>query len=95
MTEYESWRVFSSSMFRMKSEQMSERTETLLSEALLLSEAERAKLAEELLDSLDGSPSDYASMTEEELIAELDRRSKELREHPERGIPWEQVKEMQ
>ncbi len=73
---------------------MSERYSALLTEALKLSEDERAALADELLDSLDGPPSDIDGMTDEEFKAELDRRAEELRQHPERAIPWEQVKEM-
>ena len=33
-------------------------------------------------------------LSEEEFKAELDRRSAELREHPERAIPWEEVEKM-
>jgi putative addiction module component (TIGR02574 family) len=73
---------------------MSERVATLLAEALKLSEDERAELADGLYDSLDGPPSDYERMTHEEFRAELDRRAAELRQHPERAIPWEQVKDM-
>jgi putative addiction module component (TIGR02574 family) len=73
---------------------MSERSTALLAEALRLSEDERAELADALLDSLDGPPSDYDAMTEEEFKAELDRRAEELRQHPERAIPWEQVEKM-
>jgi putative addiction module component (TIGR02574 family) len=73
---------------------MSERSATLLAEALKLTDQERAKLAEDILESLDGPPSDYDSMSEEDFIAELQRRSAELSEHPEQGVSWEQVKEM-
>ena len=73
---------------------MSERYAAVLAEALKLSEVERVELADALLDGLDGPPSDYDAMTEEEFKAELDRRAEELRQHPERGIPWEQVREM-
>lgn len=73
---------------------MSERSAEILAEALSLAEADRAKIAEDLLESLDGAPSNYDEMTEDEFIAELERRSQELRDHPERGIPWDQVKEM-
>ena len=38
---------------------MSERVATLLAEALKLSDEERGELADALLDSLDGPPSDY------------------------------------
>jgi putative addiction module component (TIGR02574 family) len=73
---------------------MSERTASLLAAALQLSEEERAELVEGLLDSLDVSNSDVDRMTDEELEAELDRRAEELRQNPDAGIPWEQVKDM-
>lgn len=73
---------------------MSERFTALLAEALKLPDDERAALADELLDSLDDAPSDYDTMSEDEFKAELDRRAKELRQHPERAVPWEQVEQM-
>jgi putative addiction module component (TIGR02574 family) len=73
---------------------MSERTASLLAAALQLSEEERAELVEGLLDSLGGPDSDIDRMTEDELAAELDRRAEEMRQNPDAGIPWEQVKDM-
>ena len=73
---------------------MSERAATLLAEALKLSEEERAELADRLYDSLDGPTDDYGGMTDEEFKAELERRAEELRRHPERAIPWDEVKRL-
>jgi putative addiction module component (TIGR02574 family) len=73
---------------------MSERYATLLAEALKLSEDERAELAHELLDSLDGQPADIDSMTEAEFKAELERRHEEFLRDPSVGIPWDEVKRM-
>jgi putative addiction module component (TIGR02574 family) len=81
-------------MHRRGGRTMSERAATLLTEALKLSDEEREALADALWDSLDGPSSDYDAMTEEEFKAELDRRAEELRQHPERAIPWEQVEKM-
>ena len=72
---------------------MSEQAASLLAEALKLSEADRSVLADQLYESLDEG-SEYDTMTEEEFKAELDRRATELREHPERAIPWEEVEKM-
>jgi len=73
---------------------MSERVATLLAEALRLSEDERAELADQLYDSINGPPRDYEGMTEEEFKAELDRRHEEFLRDPSVGIPWEEVKRM-
>lgn len=72
---------------------MTERSETLLADALTLPEQERAELADRLFESLD-PPSDIDSMSEEELLAELDRRAAEMRSDPSSRIPWEQVQKM-
>lgn len=72
---------------------MSERYLAVLAEALKLSDEERADLAYALLDSLDGPP-DINAMSDEEFKAELDRRAEELRQHPERAIPWDEVKRL-
>ena len=73
---------------------MSEPYTTLRDGALKLPEDKRAALAYELLDSLEADPPDINSMTEEEFKAELDRRAEELRQHPDRAVPWEQVKDL-
>ena len=73
---------------------MSDRSASLLAAALQLSEEERVELVGRLLDSLDPPLSDIDRMTEEEFVAELDRRAEELRRNPDAGIPWEQVKDM-
>jgi putative addiction module component (TIGR02574 family) len=63
----------------------------LLTAALALAPAEREELADSLWASLD--PSDaYAGMTEDELVAELDRRAAELKADPTQGIPWDEVR---
>ena len=73
---------------------MSVRSASLLAAALELPEAERAALVARLLDSLDPTVVETEPMTEEELVAELDRRADEMRRDPDAGIPWEQVQNM-
>lgn len=73
---------------------MTERSANVLAEALTFSEEERAEMVEELIESLDGRQIDNDWISEEELLAELDRRAAELREHPEREVDWEHVKEL-
>jgi putative addiction module component (TIGR02574 family) len=73
---------------------MSDRSASLLAASLQLSEEERAELVEGLLDSLDPPVTDIDRMSDEELVAELDRRAEELRQNPDAAIPWEQVKDM-
>jgi putative addiction module component (TIGR02574 family) len=71
---------------------MSERVATLLAEALKLSEDERADLADQLYDSIEGPSCDDEGMTDEEFKAELDRRHEEFLRDPSVGIPWDEVK---
>ena len=73
---------------------MSERSASLLAAALQLTEKERAELVDGLLDSLGPPDSEIDRMTDEELVAELDRRAEELRRGPDAAIPWDQVKDM-
>ena len=55
-----------------------------------LSSKDRFELAQQVWSNVveDG----YEPELTPEQIAELDRRAEELRQHPERGIPWETVK---
>lgn len=73
---------------------ISERSAALLAEALTLSEDDRAKLAEELLASLDPPTSDIDSMSEEEFVNELNRRHEEYLRDPSVGVPLEEVKRL-
>ncbi|RLB47133.1 MAG: hypothetical protein DRJ42_26060, partial [Deltaproteobacteria bacterium] len=60
----------------------------LLDQALLLPNVERAKLAFDLLASLDGDPG-----WDEAWLTELDRRVKAAAEHGETGGDWHSAKE--
>jgi putative addiction module component (TIGR02574 family) len=60
-------------------------TEELLAEALRLSRGERARIAEELLSSLEEADEDVAAAWAEE----LGRRSREVAEGRVQTIPWE------
>lgn len=53
-----------------------------------LTPAERIQLAEELWDSLEP---EHLPPLDGETAAELDRRLEELRRHPDRGRPWQEV----
>jgi putative addiction module component (TIGR02574 family) len=63
------------------------RTE-ILEELRRMPEAERRELVESI--ELEFGETDDELTAEQK--AELDRRAEELRQHPERGIPWEQVR---
>ncbi len=70
-------------------------TRTLMSEFGLdtLTREYRQKLAHELIDSLASENGELDGFVlSEEWKAELDRRIKEMDEHPERMLTWEQVK---
>lgn len=75
---------------------MSPQVRKLLDEALTLSEDDRVALADGIWNSLGEAGQDemYAnnSFSDPEFRAEIERRLTEAREHPERLIPWEDVK---
>ena len=58
---------------------MSERSASLLAEALKLPAKEQGELIDGLLDALGGAASDADDLTDDELAAELDRRAEEMR----------------
>jgi putative addiction module component (TIGR02574 family) len=67
---------------------MSPQSQALLDAALALPEAERALLVERLLETLSKEGDD---LTEEELVAELDRRRAEMADGTDPGIPASQL----
>ena len=68
---------------------MSAKSESVRDEALKLPEAERARLASDLLASLDGEAEDGV---EAAWAAEVERRKGEVERGEARLVPWEQVK---
>jgi putative addiction module component (TIGR02574 family) len=68
---------------------MSNETQSILSAALALPEAERLWLVEHLMETL---PPDTDDRTDEEFAAEMDRRWEEFQRDPSSAIPWDQVK---
>jgi putative addiction module component (TIGR02574 family) len=72
---------------------MTPKVTELLTSALALSPAEREELADCLWSSLD-PPDAFAGMTEEEWVAELNRRAAELKADPSLGVSWDEVRNM-
>ena len=68
---------------------MSAKSDSVLHDALKLPENERARLASELLASLDGPAEDGV---EAAWAAEVERRKGEVERGEARLVPWEQVK---
>jgi putative addiction module component (TIGR02574 family) len=67
---------------------MSEQAAKLLSEALKLPTAERARLAAELIASVDGEPDPDA---ETAWAAEIDRRVQQVQSAGPKGDDWQEV----
>jgi putative addiction module component (TIGR02574 family) len=59
----------------------------ILEELRRMPETERR----ELVETIDLEFGDFNDELTPEQAAELERRAEELRQHPERGIPWETV----
>ena len=68
---------------------MSAKSDSVRDEALRLPEAERARLAAELLASLDGEAEDGV---EAAWAAEVENRKAQVERGEARLVPWEQVK---
>jgi putative addiction module component (TIGR02574 family) len=62
----------------------------LLESVLALPEVERAEIAEAILSSLDGS--DELELDHDAFLAELRRRSQEMKDDPSTCIPWSELK---
>jgi len=60
----------------------------ILEELRRMPEAERR----DLVETIETEFGDFDDELSQEQKDELDRRAEELRQHPERGIPWEQVR---
>ena len=45
----------------------------------------------ELVKRIENEFADFGDELTPEQIAELERRAEEMRQHPERGVPWERV----
>ncbi len=67
---------------------MSEQAEKLLSEALKLTSTERARIAAELIASVDGEPEPDA---EAAWAAEIDRRVQRVQSEGPKGDDWQAV----
>ena len=63
----------------------------LLEQALKLPITERRKLADEIYDSIVSGPDDL-ELTDEQKT-EIDRRLADFQEHPDKVVPWEDVRE--
>jgi len=61
----------------------------LLEQALRLPVAERIRLADDLYDSVSGSPGSVRLSDEQ--LAELERRLEDYRANPDGAVPWEEV----
>jgi putative addiction module component (TIGR02574 family) len=68
---------------------MNDRFQTILDAALALPEAERVFLIDELMESL---PPDTGPLSDEEMLAELERRHAEVEKDPSIAISWPEVK---
>lgn len=69
---------------------MTETAQQVIDTALKLSQADRAQIAEQILRSLDPEPE---AERDEAWLAELDRRSAELKNGDVAGYQWSELKQ--
>lgn len=69
---------------------MTEQAQALLTSALRLSAEERAKMATELIESLDDEPGEDAEVL---WAAEITRRAERLMKEGSRGVTWDQLRD--
>lgn len=67
-------------------------TNTLRKGLFELSRAEKLELVEELWDNIASDPEGEAAPLTAAQREDLERRLREMDEHPERGLPWEEVR---
>jgi len=72
---------------------MSEAAQSVLKQALTLSEEDRGQLLDALIRSFSPPPG-WVEMNEEEFQAELERRARECEDGTDPVIPWPEVKAM-
>jgi putative addiction module component (TIGR02574 family) len=65
----------------------------LRKELFELSRAEKLELVEELWDKIAADPDGEAAPLTTAQREDLEHRLREMNEHPERGRPWEEVRE--
>ena len=68
-------------------------SKALREELFKLSRAEKLELVEELWDNIATDPEAEPASLSAAQREELDRRIREMDEHPERAIPWEEVRD--
>ena len=72
---------------------MTDHTQSLLREVLLLPEDERADLVAELLVSLEGPPEGDAAAVEQAWADELERRARKVLAGESHGQDWDQLRD--
>jgi putative addiction module component (TIGR02574 family) len=72
-----------------RGEAVEQEADVLLERALRLPDAQRARLAAELFESLEG-PAD--TTTDDEWLAEVEARAERVRRGESQGIPWVDVR---
>ena len=72
---------------------MSEAYRAVLQAALALPGNERLDVANKIYESIPPPPV-FVEMSEEEFVAELERRATEMEQGVDEGIPWAELKKM-
>lgn len=79
--------------FRVQRQTLAMTSNALRQELFKLSRAEKLELVEELWDNIATDPEAEPAPLSAAQREELDRRIREMDEHPERALPWEEVRD--